>query len=211
MTLKLQLCFHLLQSHTFWIQHLVWEPFLSKLPGLSYSILQIISRMINYGLQAKSSQLPISWVLFLPAHKSHFYFFKGWKNNQKKLILWQNIRSIISDIHISVSICCFICPDVVHRILRQPPIFPLPSIYMPCEISPPLKRGFEEENLKTCPQLETTSCWLCFCNSVSCLQSQVKLHSLGGGSGEVQKFTTMLGAETYLTHPCQLPSPWNVA
>ena len=73
---------------------------------------------------------------------------------------------------------------------------------MPCEISPPLKCGFEKEILKTCPQLETTSSWLYFCNSVSCLQSQVKLHSLGGGSGEVQKFTTMLGAETYLTDVC---------
>ena len=90
-----------------------------------------------------------------------------------------------------MSICCFVCPDMVHRILRQPPIFPLSSTYMPCEISPPLKCGFEEENLKTCTQLEITSCSFCFCNSASSLQSHVKLHSF-----PKQKLTTMLGAET---------------
>ena len=50
-------------------------------------------------------------------------------------------------------ILTFQCP----LILRQPPIFPLSSIYMSCEISPPVKCGFEEENLKICTQLEITS------------------------------------------------------
>ena len=41
----------------------------------------------------------------------------------------------------------------------------------------------EEENLKTCTQLEITSCLFCFCNSNSSMQSNISYIGWGDGIG----------------------------